>query len=116
VTPDPNSENYAPSFRRGEGEGDGREEAVGSAAIGLVSLVATAPTFAPAGLDALVPGEVARKAETVGVTKAAMGRLDVFVLSVLAGAFIGLGAIFPTTVAAAGTELPYGVLGLLAGR
>jgi formate/nitrite transporter len=74
-----------------------------------------APAFTPAGLDALVPREVARKAESVGVTKAGMGTLDVFVLSVLAGAFIALGAIFATTVAAGGAELPYGVVRLLAG-
>ncbi len=75
----------------------------------------TEPTFTPAGLDALVPGEVARKAETVGVTKAGMEPLNVFVLSILAGAFIAMGAIFATTVAAGGTELPYGVVRLLAG-
>jgi formate/nitrite transporter len=74
-----------------------------------------APSFTPAGLDALVPSEVARKAETVGVTKAGMERLNVFVLSVLAGAFIAMGAIFATTVAAGGTDLPYGVVRLLAG-
>jgi formate transporter len=34
---------------------------------------------------------------------------------VLAGAFIALGAIFATTVAAGGAELPYGVVRLLAG-
>jgi len=73
------------------------------------------PSFTPAGLDALVPAEVARKAESVGVAKAKMGTLDVFVLSVLAGAFIALGAIFSTTVVAGGGELPYGVARLLAG-
>ena len=44
-----------------------------------------------------------------------MATFDVFVLSVLAGAFIALGAIFATTVAAGGAELPYGVVRLLAG-
>jgi formate/nitrite transporter len=73
------------------------------------------PSFPAGGLDALVPGEVARKAEAVGVTKAGMGKLDVFVLSVLAGAFIALGAIFSTTVVAGGADLPYGVVRLLAG-
>ena len=71
--------------------------------------------FTPTGLDALPPAEVARKAEGVGVTKAGMARLDVFLLAVLAGAFIALGAIFATTVAAGGAELPYGVVRLLAG-
>ncbi len=72
-------------------------------------------TFTPSGLDALPPGDVAHKAETVGVAKARMARLDVFVLAVLAGAFIALGAIFATTVAAGGSALSYGVVRLLAG-
>ena len=71
--------------------------------------------FTPTGLDALPPAQVAKKAETVGLTKAGMATFDVFVLSVLAGAFIALGAIFATTVAAGGAELPYGVVRLLAG-
>jgi formate transporter len=73
-----------------------------------------AAPFTPTGLDALPPKEVARKAETVGVTKAGMRWLDVFALSVLAGAFIALGAIFATTVAS-GEGVPYGVTRLLAG-
>ncbi len=71
--------------------------------------------FTPTGLDALPPAEVARKAESVGVAKVAAGKFDVFVLSVLAGSFIALGAIFATTVSAGGGELPYGVVRLLAG-
>ena len=71
--------------------------------------------FSHVGFDALPPAEVARKAETVGATKARMSFLDTFVLAVLAGAFIALGAIFSTTVAAGGSDLPYGVVRLLAG-
>ncbi len=71
--------------------------------------------FTPTGLDALPPAEVARKAELVGVTKAGMETFSVFVLAVLAGAFIAMGAIFATTVAAGGSTLPYGVVRLLAG-
>jgi formate transporter len=78
-------------------------------------LEAGAATFTPSGLDALPPADVARKAETVGVAKARMTELDVFVLAVLAGAFIALGAIFATTVVAGGGTLPYGVVRLLAG-
>jgi formate transporter len=74
-----------------------------------------AAPFTPTGLDALPPAQVAKKAETVGLTKAGMATFDVFVLSVLAGAFIALGAIFATTVVAGGAELPYGVVRLLAG-
>jgi formate/nitrite transporter len=71
--------------------------------------------FPVAGLDSLPPPEIARKAELVGETKAAMPAATVFALAVLAGAFIALGAIFATTVSAGGSELPYGVVRLLAG-
>jgi formate/nitrite transporter len=57
-----------------------------------------------ASLDALLPADIARKAETVGVTKAGM-RLDrLFVLSMLAGAFISLGAAFSTAVTTNGAS------------
>jgi len=73
------------------------------------------PTFTPTGLDALPPAEVARKAENVGVAKAGMSPANVFALSILAGAFIALGAIFATTTMAGGGDLPYGVVRLLGG-
>ncbi len=67
-------------------------------------------------IDALLPGEMAAKAERIGVKKAHLNPLSMFVLAVLAGAFIALGAILSTTVVAgAGTVLPYGVTRLLAG-
>lgn len=67
-------------------------------------------------IDALLPPEMAAKAETIGVNKAKLAFFPMFVLGILAGAFIGLGAMFSTTVAAgaAGT-LPYGVTRLLVG-
>jgi formate/nitrite transporter len=71
--------------------------------------------FTPAGLDALPPLEMARKAEQVGVVKAGMSIANTFALSVLAGAFIALGAIFATTVTAGGADVPFGVLRLLGG-
>jgi formate transporter len=71
--------------------------------------------FPVAGLDSLPPPEIARKAELVGETKAAMPAATVFALAILAGAFIALGAIFSTTVAAGGSDLPYGVARLLTG-
>jgi formate/nitrite transporter len=84
-----------------------------------MSVTSTPPlsdsTFTPTGLDALPPGDVARKAESVGVGKVSMASLDVFVLAVLAGAFIALGAAFATTVGSGGSEVPYGVLRLLVG-
>ncbi|MCW5850171.1 MAG: formate transporter FocA [Anaerolineae bacterium] len=59
---------------------------------------------------------MAAKAEQIGVKKAALNWVTQFVLAILAGAFISLGAIFATTaVAGAGDALPYGVQRLLAG-
>jgi formate transporter len=58
---------------------------------------------------------MARKAEQVGVKKAQADWATTFVLAVLAGAFIALGAVFATTTLTGGTDLPYGVARLLAG-
>lgn len=46
------------------------------------------------GSDAYAPAEVARRVEQVGVAKARLGFLRLGLLAVLAGAFIGLGAMF----------------------
>jgi len=46
------------------------------------------------GLDAFTPREIARKVETIGVGKARLPLLTMWLLAVLAGAFIGLGALF----------------------
>jgi formate transporter len=69
----------------------------------------------PVGLDALPPPEMAAKAEQVGVTKAGLDTATMFALSVLAGAFIAMGAAFATTTTAGGADLPYGVVRLLGG-
>jgi len=66
-------------------------------------------------LDALIPAEIARRAEEVGERKGRMPWLDTFLLAVLAGAFIALGALFSTTTLTGAAELPYGVARLLAG-
>jgi formate transporter len=66
-------------------------------------------------LDALIPQEMAEKAVNIGVKKAALPILSMFALALLAGAFIGLGAMFATTTAAASSSLPYGVARLLVG-
>lgn len=79
-------------------------------------------------IDALLPPEMAARAEYLGVRKAEMPILTMFTLAVLAGAFISMGAIFATTVLAGGmpvtaadgqpafqVSLPYGVTRLLAG-
>jgi len=65
-------------------------------------------------IDALVPAEMASRAEHVGAAKAEMPALPMFTLAVLAGAFIGLGAVFATIVTT-GDGLPYGVSRLLSG-
>ena len=71
----------------------------------------TEPTF-----DALLPPAMAAKAEQVGVNKANLETLNTFMLAVLAGAFIALGAVFSTTVTAgASGVLPFGVTKLLGG-
>ena len=66
-------------------------------------------------LDALPPPEMARKAEQVGVTKAGLDATTTFLLAVLAGAFIAIGAAFATTTVAGGSTMPYGVTRLLGG-
>jgi formate transporter len=67
-------------------------------------------------LDMLVPLEMAQKAEDIGVKKAAMGWRNMFLLAILAGAFIALGAIFATTVTAgAAGKMPFGIVKLAGG-
>ena len=79
-------------------------------------------------IDALLPAEMATRAEYIGVRKAEAPAITMFMLSVLAGAFISLGAIFATTVSAGGmsiagadgttafsTGLPYGIVRMVAG-
>ena len=78
---------------------------------GPVSEIATPPSF-----DALMPPDMARRAEAVGVAKATMTVGRMFTLAVLAGAFIALGAMFATVVSTPGdTSMPDGVTRLLAG-
>ncbi len=79
-------------------------------------------------IDALLPQEMATRVEYLGVRKAEMPFLKMFMLAVLAGAFIALGAIFATTVSAGSmtvtasggetaytTGFPYGFNRLLTG-
>ena len=70
----------------------------------------------PLSLDALLPPEMAAKAEQIGVKKAGMAAVPMFLLAVLAGAFIALGAGFTTTAIAGATGIvSYGVVRVLAG-
>ena len=78
-------------------------------------------------IDALLPSEMATRAEFVGVRKSEMPFLTMFALAILAGAFIALGAIFSTTILSGGmsikdaqgaaaftTAFPFGINRLLA--
>ena len=79
-------------------------------------------------IDSLLPAEMATRAEYLGVRKAEMPAFTMFMLAILAGAFISLGAVFATTLAAGGmpvtaadgsvaftTGLPFGVTRLMTG-
>jgi len=67
--------------------------------------------------DALPPAKMAAKMEDVGIAKSKLKAPTMFALAILAGAFIGTGAIFATTVttglAAAGVG--FGIVKLLGG-
>jgi|JI10StandDraft_1071094.scaffolds.fasta_scaffold562766_2 formate transporter len=76
----------------------------------------TAPPPRAASLDPLLPADIARKAEQIGVAKANMDPVRLFALAVLAGAFIGLGAMAATTLWSGTTgALPFGVARMLGG-
>lgn len=55
------------------------------------------------GLDAYSPREISEKIESLGVAKARLRYLQTAMLAILAGAFIGLGALFYTLVASDAT-------------
>jgi len=66
--------------------------------------------------DALMPAEMAVKAENIGVRKAELPFDKLFLLAVLAGAFIGLGAEYATVVFTGSKDiLGYGLTRLLGG-
>ena len=67
-------------------------------------------------IDALLPVEMAEKAEHIGVDKTRLDTMSLLALAVLAGAFIAFGSMFSIVVSAgADGVLPYGVIRLLAG-
>ena len=73
------------------------------------------PTTNNYSVDALLPPEMALKAEEVGVVKANYGPRRLLMLGILAGGFIALGAIFATTVSADSGSMPYGFTKLISG-
>ena len=66
------------------------------------------------GFDAFSPKEIADKVHHVGVTKANLPVLPTMMLGMLAGAFIGLGALYFTLVTS-DTQLTFGVARMLGG-
>ncbi|MEQ2006762.1 MAG: formate/nitrite transporter family protein [Limisphaerales bacterium] len=66
------------------------------------------------GFDCYSPKEIAERVENVGVTKANLPLLPMAALGVLAGGFIGLGALYFTIVASDAT-LPFAITRLLGG-
>lgn len=68
------------------------------------------------GLDALMPAEMAIKAENIGVRKAELPFDKLLLLAILAGAFIGLGAEFCTVVVTGTSDhIGYGLTKLVGG-
>ena len=66
--------------------------------------------------DAWLPPEMAERAEEIGVKKAYQNCANMMALAILAGAFVSLGAVFSTAVAAGTNDaLPYGLTRLLSG-
>jgi formate transporter len=73
------------------------------------------PNSSPS-IDSLLPPEMAAKAEAIGTRKIQVPLASTFTLAILAGAFIALGAMFSTTVAAeTSLEWPYGLARVAAG-
>lgn len=66
------------------------------------------------GFDAYSPKEIAERVETIGVTKARLPWLTVAILGLLAGGFIGLGALY-FTVVTSDTSLGFAAARLLGG-
>lgn len=69
----------------------------------------------PGRFDALLPDEMAKRAEAIGAKKAAQDGASLFVLSLLAGAFIALGGVAATTMLSGSGGLPWGLQRMLAG-
>jgi len=67
-------------------------------------------------VDALLPPEMAEKAEAIGVAKTRLDIGKLLALAILAGAFVGFGSMF-SVVATAGADqfLPYGLTRLIGG-
>lgn len=67
------------------------------------------------GLEALLPPDMAKRAEEIGVKKASTDAVTLLVLAVLAGAFIALGGVFATVALSGVGAAPWGATRVLAG-
>jgi formate transporter len=74
----------------------------------LAAIQATEEERTPFSIDPLLPRDMARKAEDVGVNKAHLGIISTSTLAVMAGAFIALGAIFATVAWTGTATIPFG--------
>lgn len=71
---------------------------------------------APQGADALLPKEMAEKAERIGADKTRLPVLSLLTLAVLAGAFIAFGSLFSTiAISATDNHLTFGLVRVVAG-
>ncbi len=66
------------------------------------------------GFDAFSPAQIAEKVASVGVTKAKLPALQTLMLGALAGAFIGLGALF-SVIVTSDAQLSFGLARVLGG-
>lgn len=66
-------------------------------------------------VDGFLPPQMALKAADAGVAKSNMSAFPMFMLAILAGAFIALGAIFATTATAGASSLPFGITKVVGG-
>ena len=69
----------------------------------------------PGAADAPLPPAMAARASDLGVAKAELDFTRTFVLAVLAGAFISLGAMFATVATADAANLPFGITRVVGG-
>jgi len=68
------------------------------------------------GFDELLPGEMASKAQSIGIKKANLDFLSTFALAIMAGAFIALGCIFFTiSQTTGGVAVPWGLMRVVGG-
>lgn len=66
------------------------------------------------GFDAFSPKEIAERVENLGVVKARLPFVSMMMLGIMAGAFIGLGAMFYVLILS-DSALSFGIARLLSG-